>query len=127
MDTIYDVTEPSFIRTSTLSTASMKNDLIDMLAIDLSLLLGLLEKLFGMGFWTLFSAMLQWLYLLTRWRVIIRTFSNCSPNLLVEDHQFDIDLLLVLQHSALYSFLDLFPTAFIINLNRKAVNNASTF
>lgn len=85
MDAVYDVTEASLIRTSTLSTAPTKNDLVDMLAIDLSLLLGLFEELFGAAFRTLFSATLHQLYLLAGWRIIIRTFSICSPNLLVED------------------------------------------
>lgn len=85
MDPINNVAEASLIRTSTLATAPMKDDLVDVLAIDLSLLLGLFEELFGTAFWTLFSVTLQQLYLLAGWRVVIRTFSIRSPNLLVED------------------------------------------
>lgn len=126
MDAVYDVAEAPLVRTSTLSTAPMKGDLVDVLAIDLSLLLGLLEELFSMACRTLFSATLHRLYLLTGWRVVIRTFSIRSSNLLVEEHQLDIDLL-VLQHLALHSFFDFFPTAFVVNLDRKAVGNASSF
>ena len=85
MDAVYNVAEAPLIRTRTLSTAPTKDNLVNVLAIDLSLLLGLLEELFGTTFRTLFSATLLRLYLLAGRRVVIRTFSIRSPNLLVED------------------------------------------
>jgi len=85
MDAIYNVAEAPLVRTRTLSTAPTKDDLVDVLAIDFSLLLGLLEELFGTAFRTLFLATLHRLYLLAGRRVVIRTFSIRSPNLLVED------------------------------------------
>ena len=56
MNAVNDVTEPPLVRTRTLSTSPMKDNVIDVLAVDFALLLSLFEKLFGMGFGTLFLA-----------------------------------------------------------------------
>ena len=97
-----------------------------MLAVDFAFLLCLFEKFFGTVFGTLFLATLRRLYLLAGWRVVIRTFSIRSSKVLVEDCQLNIDILLVLQHPALNSFFDLFPTAFVVNLDRKIIGDVNS-
>jgi len=80
-----NVAKAPLVRISTLSTIPMMDDLINILAIHFVLLLSVFKELFDMAFWTLFLATLQRLYLLARWRFILRTFSIHSSNLLVED------------------------------------------
>ena len=126
IDAVHDVTEAPLIGTHTLSIASTKDDLINMLAVDFAFLLCLFEKFFGTVFGTLFLATLRRLYLLARWRVVTQTFSIRSSKVLVEDCQLNIDILLVLQHPALNSFFDLFPTAFVVNLDRKIIGDVNS-
>ena len=85
MYAVNDVAEAPLVGTVTLSTAPMKDDLIDVLAINLSLLLGLLEELFCTAFGILFLATLQQLYLFRGGSILIRTFSICFPYLPVQD------------------------------------------
>ena len=79
MDAINNVAEAPLIGTGTLSTAPTKDNIINMLAVNFTLLLRLFKQLFSMRFRTLLSATLQQLYLLAGWRLIIRTFSIRSP------------------------------------------------
>ena len=127
MDVVHDVAEAPLVWTSTLSTAPMQDDVVNVLAVDFSFLLGLFEKLFGTAFGTLFLATLQQLYLFAGWSVLIRTFNIRSSSLLVEDCQLDNDLLLALQHPALNPFFHFSPTVFVFNLNGKAVSDAHAF
>ena len=127
MDAIHDVAKAPLIGTCSLSTAPMKDDLIDVLAVDFAFLLCLFEKLFGTAFGTLFLVTLQQLYLFTGWRFIIGTFSIRSSSLPVEDRQLDNDLLLALQHPALDPLFHFSPTVFVVNLDRHAISDAHAF
>ena len=64
IDTVHDVPEAPLTGTHTLSIASTKDDLINMLAVDFAFLLRLFEKVFGTAFETVFLVTLRRLYLL---------------------------------------------------------------
>jgi len=49
MNTVNNITEPLLIRTHTLSTSPMKDNVIDMHTVHFALLLSLFEKLFSMS------------------------------------------------------------------------------
>src|SRR5437667_3857701 len=127
MNPVNDVAEAPVIRTDSLSTTPMEDDIVDMLAVDFSFLLCLFEELFSTAFGTLFLATLRRVYLFIGYSFIVRTFSIHSSSLPVEDCHLDNNLLLALQHPALNTFFYFSPTVFIFNLNRKVIGYANAF